>query len=154
GQERLEELLLRDQAHADQELAERFAGVGGPGGVDEAFADDDAFLYRTPLDVERTRLLARGNPLEDVGQRHRLEVALEAHRRWSARSALVEVDIPEEVVPPALRSAMQPEAQGQVGERLGTTRLAYQVHACFLGAAIALPSVAGNAAGHDVVPAL
>jgi hypothetical protein len=28
------------------------------------------------------------------------------------------------------------------------------VHGCFLGAAVALPSVAGNAAGHDVVPAL
>src|SRR4030095_4971576 len=58
GEERLEELLLRDEAHPDEELPEGLAGVSRPGRVDEAVAEDDPFLYGTPLDVQGTRLLA------------------------------------------------------------------------------------------------
>ena len=78
-EQRAEELLLGDEAEADQELAERLARVVRPGGEDVALAQDDALLDRAPLDVERARLLPRGDPLQDVGQRHRPQVTAEAH---------------------------------------------------------------------------
>ena len=65
---------------ADQELAERLARVVRPGREDVALAQDDALLDRAPLDVQGARLLTGGDPLQDVGQRHRAQVAAEAHR--------------------------------------------------------------------------
>ena len=62
-----------------EELAERLTRVVGPGGEDEAVPHHDALLDRTPLDVQGTRLLSPRDPLKDVGEGHRLEVAGEAH---------------------------------------------------------------------------
>ena len=79
GQQRAEELLLADQAQPDQELPERLAGVVRPGREDVALAQDDPLLHGAPLDVQGARLAPRGDPLQDVGQGHRPQVAAEAH---------------------------------------------------------------------------
>jgi hypothetical protein len=79
GEQGLEELLLGDEPEADQELAERLPGIVGPGGEDEPLPHDDPLLDRAALDLEGPRLLPHRDPLKDVGQRHGLEVALEAH---------------------------------------------------------------------------
>ena len=48
--ERVEELLLGDEPQADQELAERLAGVVRPGRVHVAVAQDQPLLHRAALD--------------------------------------------------------------------------------------------------------
>ena len=116
-------------------------GSVGPGRVDEPVTEDDALLDRPPLEVEGTRLLARRDPLQDVGQRHRLEVAREAHRAADGRSisAWSQMDVPEEVVSPALGRAIETRGCSvSVGQRLGTARLADELHARLLGTAVAL----------------
>src|SRR5262245_47475171 len=82
------------------------------------------------------RLMAGGPPLGD------------------GASALVPVYVPEEIVPPTLRSAVDAEAQGQGRKRLGPARPPDEAEAALLRRSIPLPAIAGNTARHDVVPAL
>ncbi len=79
GEQRAEELLLGRETEPDQELAERLAGIVRPGGVDVTVSQDDPLLDRAPHDVQRPRLAPGGRPLEDVRERHRPQVTLEAH---------------------------------------------------------------------------
>ena len=46
------------------------------------------FWIEPPLDVEGARLPARGDPLQDVGQAHRPEVAAKAHGSAGRRAQL------------------------------------------------------------------
>src|SRR5882762_2743842 len=78
-EERAEELLFRDEALADEELPQGLARVVGPRGVDDSALEEDPLLDRAALQVKRTRLPSRGDPLQDLGEVHRPEVAAEAH---------------------------------------------------------------------------
>src|SRR5687768_5419620 len=71
-----------------------------------------------------------------------------------ARSGPFPGKVPEEIVAPAFRRPVDPQGQGEGGQRGGPTRLAQQLDAHLLGRVVAFLPVAWNTAGHDVVPAL
>src|SRR5258708_10585565 len=84
----------------------------------------------------------------------RLPARLIGGRCRPRRSAPVQVDVPEEVIAPALGRAMQPQAERERRQRLGTPRLAQELQPDLLGCVIALLAIARDAAGDDVVPTL
>src|SRR5262245_55246100 len=73
---------------------------------------------------------------------------------WRERLALVPGEIPEQVVAPAVGSAVDAEAQRQVGQRRRAARLADQAVAGLVRQQVSLSAIAGNAAGDDVLPIL
>ena len=75
----LDQLLLGDVAVAHQEVAELLLGVGGPGGDDAAVQEEDPLLDLAAADHQRSGLARLGNPLQELGELHRLQVAGDAH---------------------------------------------------------------------------
>src|SRR2546428_5766918 len=75
-------------------------------------------------------------------------------RMASRRSGLIQGDVPEQVVAPALGGAMEAQAQREVGEGLGAAGSAEQPEAGLVGSEVALPAGAGDATGDDGVPPL
>src|SRR6187549_3500034 len=66
-----------------------------------------------------------------------------------SESALVELHIPVEVVPPAVRGVLEADRDPDGWRFVGTFRDPYEVHARFSRRASALPAVTADAAGHD-----
>ena len=73
--DRLDQLLLVDEAVGDQEVAELLLGVGRAGGDDAAVLEEDALLDLAAADHQGAGLARLGNPLQELGELHRLEVA-------------------------------------------------------------------------------
>ena len=71
----LDQLLLGDVAVAHQEMAELLLGVGGPGGDDAAVHEEDPLLDLVAADDQRPGLARLGDPLQELGELHRLQVA-------------------------------------------------------------------------------
>src|SRR5260370_24607138 len=69
-------------------------------------------------------------------------------------SGLIQGDVPEQVVAPALGGTIETQAQREVGKDLGTARFAEEADADLVGGEVALPAVAGDATGDNVVPSL
>src|SRR6185295_20008712 len=69
-------------------------------------------------------------------------------------SGLIQGDVPEQIVAPALGGTAETQAECEVGEGLGTARLAEEADAGLVGSEVAFPAVAGDATGDDVVPSL
>src|SRR6266496_6754842 len=69
-------------------------------------------------------------------------------------SGLIQGDVPEQIIAPALGGAMKAQAQREVRQGGGAARSAQEAEAGLVGGEVSFPAVAGNAAGDDVVPSL
>src|SRR5260370_18104781 len=75
--------------------------------------------------------------------------------RMTKRGAgLIEGAVAEEVVARALGGTIETQGQREVGKDLGTARFAEEADADLVGGEVALPAVAGDATGDNVVPSL
>src|SRR4051812_32696449 len=70
------------------------------------------------------------------------------------RLRIVELDVPVQVVAPALRSIAEADRNPERRRRLGTARRHDEPHPCLFGRTPAFPPVARHAAGDDVLPVL
>src|SRR6478752_4565287 len=67
---------------------------------------------------------------------------------------LIELEVPVQVVAPALRRTSQPNGDANRRRRHRPSRMPDQPHACFVGRASTLAAIAGDATGNDVLPVL
>ena len=79
------ELLLRDVAVRDEEVAEVLALVGGGRRGDAAVREVDALLDAVPVDQEGAGLRAEREPLKQLSQLHRLQIAGDSQGCLEAR---------------------------------------------------------------------
>ena len=75
------QLVLRDESVRHQEVAEVLPLVGGGGRRDAPLLEVDALLDAVPIDEQSAGLRAQGEPLKQLSQLHRLEVAGDS-QRW------------------------------------------------------------------------
>jgi hypothetical protein len=73
------QLLLADVAVGDQKVAQVLPLVGRGGRGDPAVLEIDALLHPVPVDQERAGLGAQGEPLKQLSQLHRLQIAGDSH---------------------------------------------------------------------------
>ena len=76
----LGELLLGDESVGDQEMPEVLLGIGRGRGNDHAVAEEDPLFDLAVVEDQSTGLLALRQPLQQLGELHRLDVASDAHR--------------------------------------------------------------------------
>ena len=102
ARQRLVDLLVRQITVAGKKTAEVLLGVGRGRGQDGAVVEEDLLLDVAVVDHQCAGLLAHGQPLQELGEHHRLEVAGDTHgdawiiadwawtavaaRRWRDRS--------------------------------------------------------------------
>src|SRR5262245_51647406 len=65
---------------------------------------------------------------------------------------VVELDVPVDVIAPALRRVAQAECDTDRWRLVRPFRRTNEMHACLLGRATAFPPIARDAATHDVLP--
>jgi hypothetical protein len=68
--------------------------------------------------------------------------------------AVIKLDVPVQIVTPALRGVPQPDCNTNRWRRIWSPRMAHQLHARFSRRASPFPPIAANAAGDDVLPVL
>ena len=62
-------------------MAEILALVGGGSEVDAPLLEVDPFLDTVAFDEQSPGFLAKGKPLQQLGELHRLQVARDSHRQ-------------------------------------------------------------------------
>src|SRR5688572_25968259 len=80
--------------------------------------------------------------------------ALRRKPRNLASALVVQLDVPVQVIAPALRRVPEADCDADRRRRIGTPRVLLQAHAGFGGREATLLSVTTDAAGHDVLPVL
>src|SRR5207245_5052643 len=75
-------------------------------------------------------------------------------RMASRGSGLIQRDVPEQVIAPALGGATEAQAQREVRQGLGAAGSAEEAEAGLVGGEVSFPAVAGDATGDYVVPSL
>src|SRR5689334_21260890 len=105
------------------------------GAAPMATSSGSALSKRIPLNVTRAPSTAQAG----------LAVAMLVRRTWPYLSRLVELDVPVQIVPPAVGRVADPDLDGH-GRRIRPLGMTKQAHAGFCGSPAALAAVARDAA--------